>query len=55
MRTISKIGNRLAILMIASGLVAVTFTSVKAAEITLKVGTSWNDKFPMKAMLKDVL
>ena len=26
-----------------------------AAEIVLKTGTSWNDKFPMKAMLKDVL
>lgn len=26
-----------------------------AAEIVLKTGTSWNDKFPMKALLKDVL
>lgn len=29
--------------------------SANAAEVTLKTGTSWNDKFPMKAMLKDVL
>ncbi len=29
--------------------------SSPAAEIVLKAGTSWNDKFPMKAMLKDVL
>lgn len=28
---------------------------VHAAEIVLKTGTSWNDKFPMKEMLKDVL
>ncbi len=30
-------------------------TATSAAEISLKVGTSWNDKFPMKEMLKDVL
>lgn len=55
MRSISKTGNLLAILTFVIGLVALTFSGVKAAEITLKVGTSWNDKFPMKAMLKDVL
>jgi len=35
--------------------VALWATGASAAEIVLKTGTSWNDKFPMRAMLKDVL
>ena len=37
------------------GAAALWATGLSAAEIVLKTGTSWNDKFPMKAMLKDVL
>ncbi len=55
MEPVSKISSQLVALVIASGFAAIVSTSVMAAEITLKVGTSWNDKFPMKAMLKDVL
>ena len=51
MRTIAKYGNPV-VLLLATGLFA---SFAQAAEITLKVGTSWNDKFPMKAMLVDTL
>ena len=42
---------KVCLVAIASLLVSPLF----AAEIELKIGTSWNEKFPMKAMLQDVL
>ena len=42
---------KLYFLVIASFVV----TPLLASEIELKIGTSWNEKFPMKAMLQDVL
>ena len=37
------------------GAAALWGTGASAAEIVLKTGTSWNDKFPMQSMLHDVL
>ena len=54
MKPIKRIGRHLAALtlvVIAAGWA----TGASAAEIVLKAGTSWNDKFPMQAMLHDVL
>ncbi len=48
-------GLRLTALIIVGALTVFATVGAQSAEITLKVGTSWNDKFPMKAMLKDVL
>jgi len=44
-----------ALTMLLAGATLAWAAGLSAAEITLKTGTSWNDKFPMKAMLKDVL
>jgi TRAP-type C4-dicarboxylate transport system substrate-binding protein len=44
-----------ALTMLLAGATLAWAAGLPAAEITLKTGTSWNDKFPMKAMLKDVL
>ena len=55
MKPVSKISHRLIVLTFAGVMAGMALSSAMAAEITLKVGTSWNDKFPMKAMLKDVL
>ena len=41
--------------LVLVGTAALWSQGLSAAEIVLKTGTSWNDKFPMKAMLKDVL
>jgi TRAP-type C4-dicarboxylate transport system substrate-binding protein len=49
------IGTKSLLALILAGTVAGLAINASAAEITLKTGTSWNDKFPMKAMLKDVL
>ncbi len=44
-----------ALTLLLAGATLAWAAGLSAAEITLKTGTSWNDKFPMKAMLKDVL
>jgi TRAP-type C4-dicarboxylate transport system substrate-binding protein len=44
-----------ALALLFAGATLAWSAGLSAAEITLKTGTSWNDKFPMKAMLKDVL
>ena len=44
-----------ALTLLFAGATLVWAVGLSAAEIELKTGTSWNDKFPMKAMLKDVL
>ena len=54
MNTIGNIRKGLLALVLA-GTAALWSQGLSAAEIVLKTGTSWNDKFPMKAMLKDVL
>lgn len=41
--------------LVIIGAAALWASGATAAEIVLKTGTSWNDKFPMKAMLHDVL
>jgi TRAP-type C4-dicarboxylate transport system substrate-binding protein len=47
--------RRLVALALAGAVAGFATASKGAAEISLKTGTSWNDKFPMKVMLKDVL
>lgn len=54
MKLMSKTRRRLFSLAII-GAAALWVSGAPAAEIVLKTGTSWNDKFPMKAMLHDVL
>jgi TRAP-type C4-dicarboxylate transport system substrate-binding protein len=44
-----------ALMLLFAGATLAWTVGLSAAEIELKTGTSWNDKFPMKAMLKDVL
>ena len=44
-----------ALALVFAGTTLAWTAATPAAEIVLKTGTSWNDKFPMKAMLKDVL
>lgn len=44
-----------ALVLLFAGATMAWAARLPAAEITLRIGTSWNDKFPMKAMLKDVL
>lgn len=55
MKRLFGLGYRLTALVIAGAIVFYASAGAQAAEISLKVGTSWNDKFPMKAILKDVL
>lgn len=55
MKTRIGIDKRLSALAVAGVFAAFAAGTAQSAEITLKTGTSWNDKFPMKAMLKDVL
>ena len=50
-----RLGKRLTAVLIAGSFMLFSSMGAQAAEITLTVGTSWNDKFPMKAMLQDVL
>lgn len=51
----SSLGKKLSALAVVGAFAGFAAVGANAAEITLKAGTSWNDKFPMKAMLKDVL
>ncbi len=50
-----KLGIKQLLAITVAGAFVGLATHAGAAEITLRTGTSWNDKFPMKAMLKDVL
>ncbi|MDB3935238.1 TRAP transporter substrate-binding protein [Granulosicoccus sp.] len=44
-----------AVLPIATGAALMFSIPTSAAEIDFKVGTSWNENFPMKALLEDIL
>ncbi len=54
MKSNAKTRNQL-IALAMLGAAALWASGASAAEIVLKTGTSWNDKFPMQAMLHDVL